>query len=283
VIAAATIVEWLRAAGAGASQNSEARQPEEGQSLFRFGIVARVFDHVTIRVSDREASERFYRAVLPSLGIEPSSEGEGFVEWDDFSVAQADAEHPVTRRLHIAFVAPTRENVDAFWRAGTEAGFRDDGAPGPRPEYGPDYYGGFLLDPDGNSAEAVHHDTLRSGGWIDHLWIRVADVEASRRFYETIAQYAGLFPGDGEPGRAQFRGASGSFSVVDGTPAENVHMAFGAHDNGTVRAFHDAATGAGYRDHGAPGERPEYHEGYFAAYVLDPDGNNVELVNHNRE
>jgi catechol 2,3-dioxygenase-like lactoylglutathione lyase family enzyme len=242
-----------------------------------------MFDHVTIRVGDRAASERFYDTVLAALGIDRTYRTRWFTEWEDFSVTDAGDGDPPTRRLHVAFAAASREHVDAFWRAGVDAGYTDDGKPGPRPQYGPDYYGGFLLDPDGNSAEAVHHDTLRSGGWIDHLWIRVSDVDASRRFYETIAQYAGLFPGDGEPGRAQFRGASGSFSVLDGTPAENVHMAFGAHDNGTVRAFHDAATGAGYRDNGAPGERPEYHDGYFAAYVLDPDGNNVELVNHNRE
>src|SRR5215217_8022454 len=193
-----------------------------------------MFDHVGIAVSDLAASERFYRTVLGTLGVEPSHADAELVEWDDWGIVPTDREHPVTRGLHVGFRAATREAVHAFWQAGVDAGYRDDGAPGPRPEYGPDYYGGFLLDPDGNSAEAVHHDTLRSGGWIDHLWIRVADVEASRRFYETIAQYAGLFPGDGEPGRAQFRGASGSFSVVDGTPAENVHMAFGAHDNGTV-------------------------------------------------
>jgi catechol 2,3-dioxygenase-like lactoylglutathione lyase family enzyme len=152
VIAAATIGKWLRAAVVGANRNGPT--PEAGRSLF---IVAVVFDHVTIRVSDPEASERFYRTVLPTLGIEPTSDPEDFVEWDDFSIAQADGEHPVTRRLHIAFVAPTREHVDTFWRAGTDAGFRDDGPPGQRPEYGPDYYGGFLLDPDGNSAEAVHH------------------------------------------------------------------------------------------------------------------------------
>ena len=61
----------------------------------------------------------------------------------------------MTRGLHVGFRAPSREAVDAFWQAGIDAGYRDDGAPGPRTAYGPDYYGGFLLDPDGNSAEAV--------------------------------------------------------------------------------------------------------------------------------
>jgi catechol 2,3-dioxygenase-like lactoylglutathione lyase family enzyme len=188
----------------------------------------------------------------------------------------------VTRRLHVAFVAPSRAHADDFWRAGTTAGYRDDGAPGPRPQYGDDYYGAFLLDPDGNSAEAVHHETPRGDVNIDHLWIRVADVAASKRFYATIAPHAGLELGADTPERVQFRATSGSFSLVAGTPTEHVHVAFGASDDATVEAFHRAATEAGYRDNGAPGERPEYHAGYYGAYVLDPDGNNVEVVNHHR-
>jgi catechol 2,3-dioxygenase-like lactoylglutathione lyase family enzyme len=241
-----------------------------------------VFDHVTIRAFDREASERFYATVLRTLRIEPTHNGKLYAEWDDFSVSQADGDNPVTRRLHIGFVAPSRAHVDEFWRVGTAAGYRDDGAPGPRPQYGPDYYGAFLLDPDGNSAEAVHHGTMRADGVIDHLWIRVSDVAASKRFYETIAPHAGWRLGHDEPGRAQFAGESGSFSVVAGEPTEHVHVAFPAADNATVQAFHRVATEAGYRDNGGPGERPVYHDGYYGAFVLDPDGNNVELVNHNR-
>jgi catechol 2,3-dioxygenase-like lactoylglutathione lyase family enzyme len=241
-----------------------------------------VFDHVTIRVLDREASERFYETVLSTLGIEPTHTTEHFVEWDDFSLSRAREGKPVTRRLHIAFVAPSRAHVDEFWRAGTAAGFRDDGAPGPRPQYRDDYYGAFLLDPDGNSAEAVHHGAMREGGWIDHLWIRVADVAAAKRFYEAVAAHAGFRLRRDLPERAQFAGESGSFSLVRGTPTEHVHLAFPVAENAAVDEFHRALTEAGYRDHGAPGERPVYHAGYYGAYVLDPDGNNVELVNHNR-
>ena len=241
-----------------------------------------MFDHVTIQVSDRETSERFYDTVLRTLGIEKTASDEHYAEWDDFSLSQADDDHPVTRRLHIGFVAPSRTHVDDFWRAGTEAGYRDDGAPGPRPEYGGDYYGGFLLDPDGNSAEAVHHGSLRHGGGVDHLWIRVRDVPASKRFYETIARYAGFRLRRDLPERAQFKGGSGTFSVVAGTPTEHLHMAFPADENSTVDAFHAAAVEADYRDNGGPAERPIYHPGYYGAYVLDPDGNNIEVVNHNR-
>ena len=241
-----------------------------------------MFDHVTIRASDRAASELFYQTVLRPLGIEKSHSDEHYAEWDDFSLSQASEAKPVTRRLHIAFVAPSRAHVDEFWRVGTEAGCRDDGEPGPRRQYSESYYGSFLLDPDGSSAEAVHHDGIREPGWIDHLWIRVADVAAAKRFYETVAPYAGFRLNADTPDRARFVGEGGSFSVVSGTPTEHVHMAFPSAENATVDAFHAATLAAGGADNGAPGSRPEYSERYYGAFVLDPDGNNVELVNHNR-
>jgi catechol 2,3-dioxygenase-like lactoylglutathione lyase family enzyme len=241
-----------------------------------------VFDHVTIRVTDRAASERFYATVLGAIGIDTTHSGEQFTEWDDFSLTQATAWDAVTRGLHVGFGASSRERVDEFWRIGTAAGFRSDGEPGPRPEYGDDYYGGFLLDPDGNSAEAVHFEGSLTGG-VDHLWMRVGNVEASRRFYETIAPYARIGLGRDSPERVSFRGEPGSFSVLTGDHVtEDLHIAFPASDNQTVDDFHQAAIEAGYRDNGTPGERPIYHPGYYSAYVLDPDGNNVELVNHNR-
>jgi predicted lactoylglutathione lyase len=182
----------------------------------------------------------------------------------------------------VAFVAPSRAHVDRFWQAGRDAGYQDDGEPGPRPRYREDYYGAFLLDPDGNSAEAVHHGALRAGGVIDHLWIRVADVGAARRFYAVVAPYAAFRLGHDTAERARFSGESGSFSLVRGRPTEHVHLAFGVGADETVDDFHRAALEAGYRDNGAPGERAVYHPGYYGAFVLDPDGNNVELVNHNR-
>src|SRR4051812_24549866 len=233
-----------------------------------------MFDHVTIRVADRAASEAFYATVLEPLGIEATYSDARFAEWDDFSLTVADAEHPATRGLHIGFGARSRELVEAFWRAGRQAGHRDDGAPGPRPQYRDDYYGGFLLDPDGNSVEAVHHGDMRGGG-IDHLWIRVADVPAARDFYAAIAPYSGFALAQD----AHFRGPQSSFTLVEGTPTEHVHIAFPADENATVDAFHAAATEAGHRSNGEPGERAIYHPGYYGAYVLDPDGNNIELVN----
>jgi catechol 2,3-dioxygenase-like lactoylglutathione lyase family enzyme len=233
-----------------------------------------MFDHVTIRVSDRDASERFYDTVLSTLGIEQTYKGDDLVEWDEFSIAD---DGPLTRNLHIGFRAAGHAEVDAFWQAGIDAGYRDDGAPGPRPQYVEDYYGAFLLDPDGNSAEAVWHGQMR-GGMIDHLWLRVADVEASARFYETV----GFDVRRHRREHAVVVRDKSTFSLVAGTPTENVHMAFPTDDDADVHAFHRAGTEAGYRDNGAPGERPVYHPGYYGAFVLDPDGNNVEVVNHHR-
>jgi catechol 2,3-dioxygenase-like lactoylglutathione lyase family enzyme len=245
-----------------------------------------MFDHVTIRVADRAASEAFYATVLEPLGIEATYSDARFAEWDDFSLTAADAEHPVTRGLHIGFGARSRELVEAFWRAGTQAGHPDDGAPGPRPQYRDDYFGGFLLDPDGNSVEAVHGDREDAvpDGRVDHLWIRVRDPQASRRFYTTIAPHAGLRLTHDEPGRVQLSGTDYSFSLVrDERPlTEHVHLAFPASEDSTVRAFHAAALAAGYEDNGGPGERAVYHPGYYGAFVLDPDGHNIEVVNHNR-
>jgi catechol 2,3-dioxygenase-like lactoylglutathione lyase family enzyme len=241
-----------------------------------------MFDHLTLRVADRDASEEFYRLVLAELGFSPSHESPEYIEWDDFGLLRANAANPATTRLHIGFAASSRALVDAFWRAGTENGHRSDGEPGPRPEYREDYYGAFLLDPDGNSAEAVHHGRLRHGGTIDHLWIRVSDLEASRRFYSLVEFDEERRIDD--PPRILFSDGNGSFSIVeDGEPAANIHLAFPAANDGVVEAFHARMVDAGYRDNGQPGLRTIYHEGYYGAYVLDPDGNNIERVHHNRK
>ena len=239
-----------------------------------------MFAHVTIRASDRPATERFYRAALAALEIEPTHLERGLIAWDDFAVLAADSEHPATRHLHVAFVAPTREHVRAFYRAGLGAGGVGDGEPGERTRYRPDYYGAFVRDPDGNSAEAVVHGDTRRGGNIDHLWIGVKDLDSTFAFYSTLARHTGLREGRRwEQGR-QLRGAWASMSLVadDRPVTENLHVAFPATDVRTVQEFHAAAVTAGYRDNGAPGERSHYKPGYYSAYVLDPDGANVESV-----
>ncbi len=238
-----------------------------------------MFDQVTIRVAEYEASERFYRTVLGALGIEPNRSGADRIEWDDFVVAPADVADPATRNLHVAFVAPSRDYVDEFWRAGIASGYEDDGSPGERPEYTPGYYGAFLRDPDGNSAEAVHHLDVRRGGHIDHLWIGVHDLVAAVAFYTTIMRCAGLREGRQWKAGRQFRGAWATLSLVaDGRPVtEHLHLAFPAPDRQAVEDFHLTATKAGYRDNGSPGEGPSLPSAYTAS-VLDPDGTKIKLV-----
>jgi catechol 2,3-dioxygenase-like lactoylglutathione lyase family enzyme len=228
-----------------------------------------MLDHITIRVSDRAASEAFYDLVLGTIGHERSGSDEEYTVWrGQFSLARADDAHPVTRHLHMGFAASSRELVNTFWRSGIDAGSDD-------------HDGASLLDPDGNSAEAVQHRDVGNRDVIDHLWIGVADVPAARAFYELAAPFTGFSPTSVQEDRVHFGGANASFALVDRTPTENLHIAFEATDDEAVDAFHDAMTRAGYADNGPPGER-HYHRGYYGAFVLDPDGNNVEVVNHNR-
>jgi len=243
-----------------------------------------VFDHVTVRVSDFEASRRFYELALAELGYgEPYRKPE-FFEWDDLSILQARDHRSATRNLHLALVARTRGEVDEWWRTMTAAGHRNDGEPGPRPQYTPDYYGAFVRDPDGNSVEAVHRAKQRLGeNRLGHVWIRVRDLVESRFFYETVAPTVGLRVHVGAANRFHVRGVDRSFAIVQDDPVtENVHLAFPADDRATIEEFHRAALEAGFRDNGAPGER-SYHPGYYGAFVLDPDGNNIEAVFHDRK
>lgn len=123
----------------------------------------RLIDHFQLVVSDLGRSKRFYEAVLATLDIPIGGEGPGFFWADELFVSAVDspaASGILTGRGHFAFQAKSREVVDRFYRAGLEAGGRDNGAPGLRP-YHPGYYAGFLIDPDGNNVEAVHHGTAQ--------------------------------------------------------------------------------------------------------------------------
>ena len=244
-----------------------------------------VFDHVTLRVADVEASRRCYELALGELGYGEPYSGPRFYEWHDLSIWGARDDRPATRNLHLALVAESRDQVDAWWRVLTAAGNPDDGEPGPRPEYSPDYYGAFVRDPDGNSLEAVHvSGQPRGENRVGHLWIRVRDLAESRLFYETVAPVVGLRVSDGDARRFYVKGATRLFAVVHEEPVtENVHLAFPASDRAAVEAFHRTAVESGFRDNGEPGERSRYHPGYYGAYVLDPDGNNIEAVFHERK
>lgn len=117
-----------------------------------------MLDHVTIRVGDLERSKAFYDQLLAALGITRLyADGESFAGYGvgrrAFFWIGLSAD--VVTGTHVAFAAPDRAAVDRFHAAGLSAGGRDNGAPGLRPHYHPDYYGAFLLDPDGHNVEAV--------------------------------------------------------------------------------------------------------------------------------
>lgn len=115
------------------------------------------------------------------------------------------------------------------------------------------------------------------GRLLDHVHLRVADVDSSKRFYRAVLSSLGL-PSVLHEGPSFFQADELFVDKADGHTSR-VHLAFQAADRATVDAFHRAALSAGGTDNGAPGER-SYHPGYYAAFVLDPDGNNVEAVFH---
>jgi catechol 2,3-dioxygenase-like lactoylglutathione lyase family enzyme len=120
---------------------------------------------------------------------------------------------------------------------------------------------------------------------LDHFGFSVADVERSKRFYVEALAPLGIaivmeghgWVGMGRDGRPQFWFGGG------GKGAGPIHLAFAARSRAEVRAFYEAALAAGGKDNGAPGVRPEYHPDYYGAFVIDPDGHNMEAVCHTPE
>lgn len=118
-----------------------------------------MLDHLIISVSDYQASKAFYESSLAPLEYHLIMEfgeagGFGILEKPDFFIKEGEA---VTPTIHVAFTGRDRETVDAFHAAALAAGGTDNGSPGLRPDYHPNYYGAFILDPDGHNIEAVCH------------------------------------------------------------------------------------------------------------------------------
>lgn len=120
----------------------------------------RLIDHIQLVVADLNASRRFYESIFQVLEIPISGAEEDYFWADEFVVSSAGspaAQGQLTGRHHVAFQARDQKMVEAFYRAGLESGGKDNGAPGKRATYHPNYYAAFLLDPDGNNVEAVYH------------------------------------------------------------------------------------------------------------------------------
>jgi len=119
-----------------------------------------IIDHIGIAVSDFEQSKTFYRLALAPLGIEPVMEVEGWAGMGRGGKPEfwfGEGSQPQVK-MHIAFVARSREEVDAFHAAAIAAGGADNGPPGIREIYHPDYYGAFVICPNGHNIEAVCHN-----------------------------------------------------------------------------------------------------------------------------
>jgi catechol 2,3-dioxygenase-like lactoylglutathione lyase family enzyme len=120
-----------------------------------------MFDHVVFGVSDYEASKAFYLKALEPLGISIGSEGPLGVELIAKGTSSSLCLFPTREKpahLHLAFVAESRRQVEAFHRAALEAGGEDNGGPGLRPQYHAHYYAAFVIGPDGHNIEMVCHD-----------------------------------------------------------------------------------------------------------------------------
>lgn len=124
---------------------------------------------------------------------------------------------------------------------------------------------------------------LYRGRLIDHIQLVVRDLKASRRFYGALFEVLGIPIGGEEDGffwADEVVVSSADSPAALGQLTGRVHLAFQAADHAQVEAAYNAGLAAGGEDYGAPGERPHYHPGYYAAFLLDPDGNNIELVFH---
>jgi catechol 2,3-dioxygenase-like lactoylglutathione lyase family enzyme len=124
---------------------------------------------------------------------------------------------------------------------------------------------------------------LHRGRLIDHVQLVVKDLPASRRFYEAVIEVLGLTVGGSADDFFwvdEFVVSSVDSAAAQGKLTGPTHLAFQAADRATVDAFYKVALENGGTDNGAPGERAAYHPGYYAAFVLDPDGNNIEAVYH---
>ncbi len=117
-------------------------------------------DHIGVTVSDMPVSLTFFTKALKPLGIELVAEDNGWVGFGRDGKAEFwfGLDEPVTTRMHIAFAAKNREQVDQFYQAAIDAGAKDNGLPGVREQYHPNYYGAFVIGPDGHNIEAVCHN-----------------------------------------------------------------------------------------------------------------------------
>ncbi len=263
-----------------------------------------MFSHFTLGTNDLARAERFYSALMPTLGQSfleaPPQHGYAMFGPNDrrhphLFICRPFDGLPATwsNGFHIAFNVAGKEMVDQFHAAALAHGGYDEGAPGLRSIYAPDYYGAYVRDPDGNKLQAVCYLNGRKAGptgdVISHITIGHADPERARLFYTAILDPLGIvdIPEEGDASSSGF-GLQGFRTPIvyvqppfDGRPASfgnGTHTAFKAARRDAVDRFHAAALAHGGTCAGAPGPRPQYSANYYAAYVLDEVGNKLQAV-----
>lgn len=251
-------------------------------------------DHVIVPVEDFDKSRAFYAAVMPTLKAQPEFEFPGVIGFagpTGLSIAlQKCKEGAVVNKLHLAFRCQTPAEVSAWYEACIAAGAKDNGPPGPRPQYSPNYYGAFVLDPDGHNIEAVCHldkTALTPTLPLDHLIIPTENLAVAKDFYckamasVNAGHVAFEFPGF--VGLASPGGMFASLHQVEGPVTNKLHVGFRVNNPLQVDLWYEAALAAGGKDNGKPGPRPAYGPTFYGAFVLDPDGHNIEACCHTNQ
>ena len=265
-----------------------------------------MFSHFTYGTNDLKRAERFYAAVGPALGL-PRFE----VDRDDgcirigppkgtsphLTICPPFDDLPATwsNGYHIAFRVEDEAAVERFHQAATSTGGYDEGRPGLRTIYAPDYFAAYARDPDGNKLQAVCYQNGRKAGAcgdiISHITIGHADFQRDRAFYRAVLGPFGIVEieeeGDDELAVAGF-GIPGERTPIvyvvppiDDRPASfgnGNHTAFKAKSRDAVDRFHATALAHGGSSEGEPGLRPHYGQDYYGAYVRDPVGNKLQAV-----
>ena len=259
-----------------------------------------MLSHVTFGSNDIQRAGAFYNEVLGLLGLvrqKSYKSALGYARRRDGApwlwILRPYDRLPATwgNGSHLALMAESREQVDLFHAAALATGGRDEGAPGLREHYAPDYYAAYVRDPDGNKLQAVNYGEGRimaaGQGAFSHVTVGSNDLERSLAFYDELMAVLGAerfysepegtaygLPGSQKPGFSFRRPADGRAA----TWGNGTHVAFLAESRAKVERFHETALRLGGAEEGAPGPRPRYGPDYFGAYVRDLDGNKLQAV-----
>lgn len=258
-----------------------------------------MFSHFVFGSNDPARAEKFYAAVLPLLGFSPlGGDPQGFAYAHRNGLPRVVVARPAYGRrferangYHVAFHAADEETVQRFHTVALAAGGSDEGAPGLRPLYAPDYYGAYVRDPGGNKLQAVTYTQGRKAGpggdVVSHITLGSNDLLRSGTFYQSLLASLGLvrLPDEETDGEDYAYGpADCSLPIVfpqkafDGrpaTPGQGSHAVLLAPSRQALAAFHREGLRLGGRDLGPPAPcRDHGLEGYGAG-IADPDGNAV--------